>query len=156
MMIEISKNPNLPFLDHPRGPHFFLQDTKLLHENASGEEVYELPLADIVEYLKPDPENMLKIEAMGLLSGNNGMGITWHQNKENRDVASAFAPNGPLIHTDALGNKFIDMNLERIALVLARNPFKEVKEYLITFLTQVGIKPNMERINADYCTTCGQ
>jgi hypothetical protein len=153
-MIEVSKNPSSAFTGHPRGPHFILTTHELLRENAAGEEVYELPLQKIVDYLDQHPGDKDCIEAMNLITCNNGMALLHHKLPNEKNVALLFAPNGPLVHMSEKGD-FLDMNLERLAVVLVRNPYPDVKKHIADFISSVGLTPNLERLEAEFCATCG-
>ena len=153
MNIQISKNPNAPYLDNPRGPHFTLTDHKHLRE-ANGEDAFNLPLKEIVDYLRAVPGDKHAIEAMALISNNNGMALMHHLLPTDAGLSALFSANEPLVHKSPDGD-FLAMNMERLALVLARNPIPEVRKHIIDFLMAEGIKPNMERINAEYCQNCG-
>ncbi len=152
-MIELSKDPTSPFLTNPNGPHFTLTNLGHLFEDENGEDAFELPLQKMVEYLLENPFDKDRIEAIALISNNNGMALMHHLlGSGETSVDRLFSSNGPLIHK---GNK-IDFNLERLAIVLARNPYPEVKKHIINFITQIGLKPNLERIQQEFCVNCGK
>lgn len=151
-MLELSKNPSAPYLAHPRGPHFTLLKDEHLTEDKDGEEAVELPLQKVVDYLDKHLDKDA-IEAMALVTNNNGMALLHHKlHSGERHVQELFSANGPLVHP----NGSIDLSLERLALVLVRNPFPTVRQHIHDFLKEMGLQPNMERLAAEFCVNCNK
>lgn len=150
-MIELSKNPNTPYLAHPRGPHFTLRKDEFLTEDKDGNDSIQLPLHVFLAYLNEAPVDPVRHEAVALLTNNNGMALQYHANPgPHHTVQSAWAAINPEQHPDGS----LRMELRHVAIVLAQNPFPEVKAAIRELLERLGVVPNLERIQAEFCKNC--
>lgn len=149
-MIELSKNPNAPYLAHPRGPHFTLLRDEFLTEDADGNDSIQLALKLFLDYLNEAPDDKIRHEAVALLTNNNGMALQYHAVPGPHTVQSAWSSVGPTLHPDGS----IRLDLHHVAVILAQNSFEDVKAAIKDILNRLGVEPNLGRIQAEFCKGC--
>lgn len=152
-MIELSKNPNTPYLAHPRGPHFTLLSDEHLTEDADGNDSIRMPLDKFLAYLNEAPDDKVRHEAVALLTNNNGMALVYHANPgPHHTVQTAWQAIAPVQHPDGS----LKLDLRHAARILAQNPFDAVKSAIQDILARMGIQPNLARINREFCKNCNK
>ncbi len=160
-MIEILKSGALS--SHPKGPHFILTDDAHVRETADGESHISIDLPAMLKWLEEtDPEKSMYIEAFALLSNNAGLIFLhgrWLQGE--RELAMLFQVQAaPLTAGD--GQKFHDLCPLHPARILGLKrdfpakpgSYQEIESHLIELLALHGLRPNMDRINTEFCTNC--
>lgn len=152
-MIEISKNPNTPYLAHPRGPHFTLLSNEYLTEDKDGNDSIKMPLDLFLAYLNEEPSDKIRHEAVALVTNNNGMTLVYHARPgPQHTVQSAWQAAAPVVHPDGS----LKMELAHVARILAQNPFPEVKAQITELLQRMNIVANLERLSREFCKNCRQ
>lgn len=159
-MIEILKSGALS--SHPKGPHFVLTDDSHVHETADGENHIALDLPAMLKWLEPDPDP-LRIEALALLSNNAGLPFLHSRFVAGeRELAMLFQVHvQPLTAGD--GTQFHDLCPIHPARIMGHKrdfPAKQgsypaIERHLTELLALHGLRPNLDRINADFCGNCG-
>lgn len=152
-MIEISHTDTL--CTHPHGPHFIKVHDRHLIES-DGEEAYELPLSEFVTWLESHLDDPLAIEAVALITNNHGIQFKhWLFREGERATATLFVAEpesqsilNPIHPARILGDKRSHPAYPDSAPLIGA--------YISELLTIIGIRPNMSRINAEFCSTCGK
>ena len=166
-MIELAKN-SLILSEHIRGPHFFLLHDRNLREDVDGLEVIELPLDAVISYLDQNNDG-LGLEAMARILGNSGLSLNigrWSAGERQPNMLFIQTGSRPAgdgrIHTDAQGQTFTSIHLLSIARILGNTQphggpesAQTIHDHIVAFIELLGVKANLERIQAEFCRTCG-
>lgn len=117
-------------------------------------------------------EAKYRIEAAALLANNSG--VVFHHwdflNGERDPAMLFFAHEGRDgedeggIRIDGKGKEFLSLHTLSVANILGhkrdypgdehRGSYNIIEAHILTFLKSIGLEPNMQRINADFCKTC--
>lgn len=150
-MIDISRTDTLSA--HPHGPHFIQVHDRHQIE-LEGESAYELPVQEFLDWLGQHPDDPLAIEAVALLTNNHGLTFKhWLWTAGERDMVLLFAKDPtyqahlePLHPARILGDNLPHPNYPESAPL--------IRAYVSELLTIIGIRPNLARIDAEFCKTC--
>lgn len=168
-MIEISKTNTLS--KHSSGPHFTLDHDGALREDKDGIEHIELSLDSVVNYLDADPGDPMRIEAAALLCNNSGLVFNHGRfSKGERGLSLLFSTHDGRekegtggLRTDSRGERFVSLHTQSVALILGHKrdfpgrdkSYQEIEGHILAMCKQMGLVPNMARIDAEFCRTCG-
>lgn len=159
-MIEILKSGALS--SHPKGPHFVLTDDAHVHETADGENHIAIDLPAMLKWLESDLDP-LRIEAFALVSNNAG--LTFLHSRfvaGERELAMLFQVNAKPV-TAGDGTLFHDLCPLHPARIMGHKrdfpgkpgSYPAIERHLTELLALHGLRPNLDRINADFCVNCG-
>lgn len=151
-MIISNSKPEIP-VAAPRGAHFYRIHDLSLRE-IEGEPADVLDLNIMLQWLIQHKDNPELLDAVHDINANAGISV----NLKNLHAGQA-----------ALADIFIDnredstgpvlLPLDAIAqLILHHEKHKNIekRDIIINFITSLGLEPNLPKLRADYCPTCGK
>lgn len=154
---------------HPLGPHFWRSHDKNVVEDRDGELQDALDLDQVVRYLDEEPEDPELREAMNLVFGNCGLCIRWGMfDAGERAVGKLFVMprdkdgKNRGENFTGQGERFTMLLLEHVAKVLegchsdGTEQGKKIYGHIERFVKEAGLEPNIDRIKAEFCPTCGK
>lgn len=148
---------------HPSGPHYILAADHHALEDADGNTRIALDREALLAWLAQDPSDKLRIEAVALIANNAGVTFL-----NGRWVGGERRP-ALLFHAVASqersgdGKLFYDLRPHHAARIFGHardfpgmpGSYATIEQHLVELLALHGIEPNMERIKAEFCPTCG-
>lgn len=159
MKIEISKTQGALLATQP---HFWQVHDQHLREH-EGEDAYELPLQEIVNYIQSQPANAILREAVQRIVGSHGL----HTNFTAIEAGETRLDKCFLIATDEAGNThwcvhgdWVEVQPQVLAQLLGStqghsNPvhaeeIKQIRQHQTELSKLVGLEPNSDRIQAEF------